>query len=58
MNSGFSDIYSWIEEGREGKPMSHTFEYLNDNSSIQSTNTTSSNTNDSTTITRNYYAKN
>tara|TARA_Y100001970_G_scaffold292772_1_gene435756 strand:- start:2859 stop:3563 length:705 start_codon:yes stop_codon:yes gene_type:complete len=45
MNSGFSDIYSWIEEGSEGKPMSHTFEYLNDHSSIQSTNTTTSNTN-------------
>ena len=30
MNSGFSDIYSWIEEGSEGKPTSHTFEYLND----------------------------
>ena len=42
---GFSDIYSWIEEGSEGKPMSHTFEYLNDHSSIQSTNTTTSNTN-------------
>ena len=32
MSSGFSDIYSYIDDGRAGKPLVHSFEYL-DNSS-------------------------
>ena len=29
--SGFSDIYSYIEEGQEGRPLDHSFEFIGNN---------------------------
>ena len=32
--SGFSDIYSYIEEGQEGRPLDHSFEFIGGNNAV------------------------